>query len=81
MTHLGKSLRLYRGAHGVEQQSLAEHIGITPGQLRTVELGDPSDVIAADALLRLMTWMLSDKPLPEYRQAPVPLIGGKAVSA
>ncbi len=81
MTHLGKALRLYRGAHGVEQQALAEAIGITPSQLRTVEIGEPSDAIAADALLRLVTWILSDKPLPEYRQAPVPLIGGKAVSA
>lgn len=81
MTHLGKALRLYRGAHGVEQQALAEVIGITPAQLRTVEIGDATDAIAADALLRLIAWLLSDKPLPEYRQAPVPLVGGKAVSA
>lgn len=77
MTHLGKMLRLYRAAHNVEQQALAERIGIDARQLGRAEL----DVADAQTTSKINVWLLEDDELPISRQAPVPLIGGKQVSA
>lgn len=77
MTHIGRMLRLYRAAHNVEQQALAERIGIDARQLGRLELA----MADAETLAKVLVWMLDSDPLPVSSQAPVPLTGGKAVAS
>lgn len=64
MTHLGRMLRSYRGVHGIEQQTMAETIGIQPHQLGRAELGRPD----VETLTRILAWSVTDGALPRSRQ-------------
>lgn len=70
MTHLGYCLRLWRAHHNVEQQALAERIGIESRQLQRAELDKPD----AETLAKIVVWLLDDDALPVSRQASVPLV-------
>lgn len=58
MTHVGRMLKTYRFTQNLEQQALADQIGITPAQLSRLENGRGSP--DAEQVLSIAAWMIED---------------------
>ena len=71
MTHLGNMLYLYRASQRVEQQELAEIIGITPAKLSRIQRGIGG--LDAEELLTIRRWLIGEVPMPAPRQMQVAL--------
>lgn len=57
MNRLGKMLKLYRASEGMEQQKLADEIGVGKSTLSRIEKGKMTDIQGG---IKIMAWLFNN---------------------